>query len=82
MTDTAVLIACVVVSGLAGLLGYILGHREGTLEGFLNGAVTILTENDDFLAYNSHLVKHMQQKAEGEDDDDDDDYHNDYYECQ
>lgn len=71
MNDTAVLIVCIVLCAASGLLGFILGHREGTLEGFLNGAVTILTENDDFLAYNSHLVKHMQQKAEDEDNDDD-----------
>ena len=71
MSSTAILIVTIVLCGLSGLLGYFLGHRQGALEGFLDGAVTILTENDDFLAYNSHLVKHMQQKAEDEDDDDD-----------
>lgn len=73
MNDSAILIICVIISGLSGLLGYFLGHREGTLEGFLNGATTILMENDDFLAYNSHLVQHMAQKAEESMDDDDDD---------
>jgi len=71
--DVTYLISCIVLCGLSGLLGYFLGHREGTLEGFLNGAATILTENDDFLAYNSHLVKHMAKNAEDAGDDDDDD---------
>lgn len=76
-----VLILCVIMSACAGAVGYFLGERSGSLEGFLNGAITVLTANDDFLAYNSHLIKHMQQQDE-DDDDDDGDYHNDYYECQ
>ena len=78
MTDTAVLIACVVVSGLAGLLGYILGRREGTLEGFLNGAMAVLTANDDFLSYNSHMVRSAVEKAEQESGGDDDDWPENY----
>lgn len=72
MNDTAVLILCIVLCGIAGLLGFILGHREGTLEGFLNGALAVLTANDDFLSYNSHMVKSAMEKAEPEIDDDDD----------
>lgn len=67
------LISCIVLCALSGLLGYILGHREGTLEGFLNGAVAVLTANDDFLSYNSHMVRNAVEKAEQEMDDDDDD---------
>lgn len=73
MSSTAILIVTIVLCGLSGLLGYFLGHRQGALEGFLDGAVTILTENDDFLAYNSHLVQHAMKKAKQKDDDDDDD---------
>lgn len=73
MSDTSILICAIVLCALSGLLGYVLGHREGTLEGFLNGAVMILTENDDFLAYNAHLVQHIASKAEDDEDDDDED---------
>lgn len=72
MNDTAVLILCIVLCGIAGLLGFILGHWEGTLEGFLSGALAVLTANDDFLSYNSHMVKSAMEKAEQEMDDDDD----------
>lgn len=67
------LISCIVLCAIAGLLGYFLGHREGTLEGFLNGAVAVLTANDDFLSYNSHMIRNAVEKAEQEMDDDDDD---------
>lgn len=67
--ELSYLISCIVLCGASGLLGYILGHREGTLEGFLNGAIAVLTANDDFLAYNSKLVKNMLESAEDEDDD-------------
>lgn len=81
MSQFATLIFMIVLSSLGGLTGYYIGHHVGMLEGFVNGAMTVLTANDDFLAYNSHLVKHMQKQDE-DNDDDDDDYHNDYYECQ
>lgn len=72
MNDTAVLIVCIVLCAASGLLGFILGRREGTLEGFLNGAMAVLTANDDFLSYNSHMVRSAVKKAEQEMDDDDD----------
>lgn len=76
--SVTILILCVIISACAGALGYFLGERYGSVEGFLNGAITILTENDDFLAYNSRLVKRIQQKgAEQPDDSDDDDIYSD-----
>lgn len=70
MENVTYLICCIVLCALSGLLGYFLGHREGTLEGFISGAMTFLTENDDFLAYSAHLIQHMEEKAKSKEDDD------------
>lgn len=78
MNDTAVLIVCIVLRGASGLLGWVLGHREGDLEGFLNGAMAVLTANDDFLSYNSHMVRSAVEKAEQENSGDDDDWPENY----
>ena len=69
--DVNFLVCAVALCGLSGLVGYFLGNRLGRAEGFLNGAVTVLLENDNFLSYSSHLVKHAMESAEPEDDDDD-----------
>lgn len=78
MNDTAVLIVAILLCAAAGLLGWVLGHREGTLEGFLNGAMAVLTANDDFLSYNSHMVRSAVEKAEQENSADDDDWPENY----
>lgn len=61
MSQFATLIFMIVLSSLGGLTGYYIGHHVGMLEGFVNGAMTVLTANDDFLAYNANLAKHFEQ---------------------
>ena len=69
--DVSYLVCAIALCGLSGLLGYYIGSRIGSAEGFLNGAVTVLLENDNFLSYSSHLVKHAMESAEADADDDD-----------
>ena len=69
MDVTYYLLLSIVAAWSAGILGFLLGKRQGLLEGFIDGAMTFMTANDEFLAYNSKLVKFAVENDEDEDED-------------